>query len=176
MLVSWSPLRILVLALIACGSGEPVGDAKARDLQTALHPTATPVDTARQRADSQFNTCLYVYDNAEKLRECLVLKFEWPAERAARRIATYTAELQRIADSLRRTRDSVLAEERAKLRREDAFAAKQPYWGSRYLRLYYTNTPNCATLTRMSRKDRITFSSVEAAERAGYTRTEEVGC
>jgi hypothetical protein len=48
----------------------------------------TPQDlAAAQRADSQFATCLYVYDSEEKLRECLVLRNGWKAQDAERSIA-----------------------------------------------------------------------------------------
>lgn len=92
-----------------CGSDDPAAAARARDLGTGLNPATPPVDTARQRADSQFITCLYVYDSEEKLRECLVLRFQWPTADAARRIAIYSAEMQRVTDSLlavQRQRDS----------------------------------------------------------------------
>lgn len=156
------------------------------------------MDTARQRADSQFNTCLYVYDSEERLRECLVLRFQWPTPEAARRIAIYTAEMRRIADSiaaevhredsLRRAElDREQAAREAQQRREavaaraaaaaaEKAAAAAAYWGQRTTKLYHTNTPNCATVTRMSREDRVVFESAEAAERAGYERSLELGC
>jgi hypothetical protein len=80
-------------------SGEQ--DVAARDLSRALDSRPEVVDTAAQRADSQFQTCLYVYDTEEKLRECLVLKNQWPAQDAARAIAVYKAEIKRTSDSLR---------------------------------------------------------------------------
>ena len=93
-------LPIILAALLGCGTDDPAAAARACDLQGQLQPSSRPVDTAQQRADSQFNTCLFVYDSAEKLRECLVLRFQWPTAEAARRIAVYAAEVRRVADSI----------------------------------------------------------------------------
>ena len=87
---------------------------------------------------------------------------------SARRIAIYTAEVRRVADSIlavqrlldsaryaqvtreqaaqdaqRRHEDAAREEQR---RREEAAALAAPYWGSSAQRMYFTNTPNCASL------------------------------
>lgn len=99
---------ILILQFFSCRSSQSAED-KQRNVSRAPDK---PADTAAQRADSQFQTCLYVYNSEEKLRECLVLTQKWPVEDAARRIAQYQAEISRIADSLRAIRDSIEQTER----------------------------------------------------------------
>jgi hypothetical protein len=89
-----------ILAFLACQRPPSSQKVVARDLTRELSPTEEETDTAAQRADSQFQTCLYVYDSEEKLRECLVLKQGWTAENAARRIALYQAQVRKTADSL----------------------------------------------------------------------------
>lgn len=190
------PLSIVVL--LGCGSGDPVAAAKARDLQTALNPTTPVLDATQQRADSQFDVCLFIYTSAEKLRECLVLKFEWTPDNAARRIAIYTAEVRKIADSIlaiEERKDSIryaelgrqqvkrqaerdAADRRAAARqqRDEATAKAAPFWGDPYLKLYYANSTDCATIGRMDAEDRVIFRSAEEAEKAGYRRTLESYC
>jgi hypothetical protein len=105
-------LFLCVFVLTACKRGADEQKAVARDLSRAMAPSsAEPTDSAAQRADSQFQTCLFVYDTEEKLRECLVVRNRWPAQDAARAIAIYRAKLARTVDSLRlaeqRSRDSI---------------------------------------------------------------------
>lgn len=108
---------LLAVAIAACQRAPSEQKTIARDLTRQLSPSSTgpAVDTAAQRADSQFQTCLYVYDTWEKLRECLVLKNRWSAQEAAHRIAVYKAQLAKTADSLRAIADSL--EEVARLAR-----------------------------------------------------------
>lgn len=114
------PWRVLLLAaaLLACRRTSSDEKAVARDLTRELSPTAAiETDTAAQRADSQFQTCLYVYDSEEKLRECLVLRQGWSTEDAARKIAIYQAQVIK-------TRDSLLSELRRERREQAAAAAR----------------------------------------------------
>ena len=70
----------MALSFCACKGADRPGADPARDLTLALGPAAPTLrDTAAERADSQFRTCLYVYDTEERLRECLVLRSGWPA-------------------------------------------------------------------------------------------------
>lgn len=107
----WS-LFLILLSLPGCGSDDPAAAARVRDLPGALNPAPAPVDTAKQRADSQFQKCTYVYSGLEKLRECLVLTHGWTPQEAERAIARYEGQLRRVHDSLTRLRDSLVATER----------------------------------------------------------------
>ncbi len=187
-----------ILLLLACQGGEEVRSDHVRDLTAALEQHPSKPDTAVQRADSQFQTCLYVYDSAEKLRECLVIHNGWNAEKAERRIAIWRAEVQRVLDSaareeakadavVRRRADSVARIRAAaqavrdavaarKRRQDSVFAATKPYWGSKHDRLFYANVPGCQGMYLIAPEDRRFFESREEAESAGYQRVTRADC
>jgi hypothetical protein len=169
---------VALLPLSACHDN-PIPAARVRDLTTALTPP--PVDTAKQRADSQFATCLYVYNSEEKLRECLVLRNGWKAQDAERQIvlwkrerAKYYAALVRRDDSLRRakalTADSVRRMERLQLQARAARErATYPIWGDTDTKLFYRNQPGCQTLLRAQGAVKL-FRSEDDVRSAGFMR------
>lgn len=85
-------------------------------------------------------------------------------------------ELRRGAAAARAAADKVAAAAEKAAAAGDKAAPTAPYWGQRTTKLYHANTPDCATVARMSRQDRVVFESAEAAERAGYSRSLELGC
>jgi hypothetical protein len=115
----WS-LHLAILALIGCGSDDPPAAGLTRDLRTALNTPPAAVDTAKQRADSQFQKCAYVFEYEAKLRECLVFIQGRAPRDAERAIAVYKGELRRIAESIQRAE---LAVYRTRARREDSLRA-----------------------------------------------------
>ena len=150
------------------------------------------------RADSQFQTCLYVNDNEEKRRECLVLKSGWAPQEAERRLAAMRASVRRTLDSIDREqmrelairqrivdsiahvrateqarRDSVRSRAR---RRDSVFAASKPYWGSIRYHLFYSNVRDCQQKYGIEPADRRLFDSSAEAEQAGFHRTVEPAC
>lgn len=99
---------LAIALLLGCRSDQ---SAKAEERNLSRFLDDPRKDTAAARADSQFQTCLYVYDSEEKLRECLVLRQKWSTEDAARRIAMYHADVARALDSVRVIKDSIEREE-----------------------------------------------------------------
>jgi hypothetical protein len=182
------PGRLLfaILLIPACRDSHPPASTPARDLTSALQSPAAH-DTAAQRADSQFQTCLYVYDSEEWQRECLVLKSGWAPADAERRLAARRAAIQQVADSVNaiaaaerqaveRRQASIRAAEARRDAQEAAAAAAAAYWGSPSDSTYYTNTPNCPMLYKLTPGRRRFFQTPEEAERAGLKRSDEPGC
>jgi hypothetical protein len=170
----------------ACGSDSSEASQKARDLQLALQPAAPAApDTASQRADSQFQECAYVYDSEEKLRECLVLRQGWSPLNAARRIATYKADLAKAVDSVNRVMaaQEVAAAQRADSirraagRRADSIWRSRPHWvGSTRNHRYYRFEESCWTGWHLPVSERVFFWSEQAAIDSGYRDIAERGC
>jgi hypothetical protein len=185
-----------MIPLLSCGTEDPAASTHARNLQTALNPTSQTLDTAKQRADSQFQTCTYVYDLEFKLRECLVFTHGWAPADAERAIVTYKADLKRLADSLervqlaryeaeRRREDSVRAVARRRRARElaeeqriarqqaeslAAFMAAFPVVGSKSDRTYFLNSPECIYAATLPEWNMVLFRSEAEAKEAGYSQ------
>jgi hypothetical protein len=183
------PPRQILAVLLLCGCQSPDHSRPdvAPDLSAALQPAVQPRDTAAERADSQFQTCLYVYDSAEKLRECLVIHNHWMAENAERRIAVWRAGVQRKLDSIEVARrflqDSIRLTRQLKTlkesnRRSKIFldAADKRYWGARSTHLFYANVPSCDVKRLIDPDDLMAFRSREEAEEAGYERVTRADC
>jgi hypothetical protein len=183
------PRRLLLAALLAalgCGSDSDHATQRARDLERALSASDTPRDTVAQRADSQFATCLYIYDSEEKLRECLVVRNGWKAEDAERQIVIWKAKVSRLVDSIeterRREQDSsrgarlrkaaaLQAEVDDRARADSIRLAAFPIWASRSQHKYFSGRAGCLLAATLPEWDRVLFNSVDEAESAGYRAT-----
>jgi hypothetical protein len=169
-------VALFVLSLAACRTDRPA-DSRARDLSRLLEPV--PRDSAAQRADSQFQTCLYVYNSEEKIRECLVVKNGWTASDAARAIGVYKAQLARMTDSLLRAegrrRDSLyLLKDLLDGPPARTYPDSGAWMADDRTGGYYRTT--CAAARRIPVSHRVYFTTEEDAQAADLWRSGQPGC